>query len=420
MQFNSPITTAQYYSERYEAYRETDDITLKAWLLARMGKVDERKLRRIGEILGINPLFDGSLMNLSNGQQRRARIVKALLHDPEILLLEEPYSTCPVVPFNMLVGLDISSRKTLSILLSNLVKQACPRIVLGLREHDHIPSFVTHVLWIGKFNEILYNGPKSNISRPSESTPPELVLSEIKSRNIKPSKKPILADMKNVTISYWGKPVLRNINWTIRMGDHWLLLGPNGSGKTTLLSLLTGDNPKAFSQDITVFGMKRGTGECIFDIQAKIGHVSPELHYHFPAHRTVKDAILSGFEGTFAPPDQLSAQQENKYNALIRFFSDVLPRDLHLTKFKQLSTSHQQVVLLLRALVKKPPLLILDEPYQGMEDPLIKRAREYLETEIDDNQAVVMVTHFINEEAAGGRWSRVLKLSDDGNVEEMV
>lgn len=92
LRFNSPISTAQYYSERYEAYRDADDTTLKDWLLARMGDVNEWKLQKTSEILGIEKLLDGSLMNLSNGQQRRARIVKALLHDPEILLLDEPYS----------------------------------------------------------------------------------------------------------------------------------------------------------------------------------------------------------------------------------------------------------------------------------------------------------------------------------------
>jgi ABC-type sugar transport system ATPase subunit len=90
--FNDPISTAQYYSERYEAYREADDTTLKDWLLARMGTVDEQKLRKTSDILKVDHLLDGSLMNLSNGQQRRARIVKALLHDPEILVLDEPYS----------------------------------------------------------------------------------------------------------------------------------------------------------------------------------------------------------------------------------------------------------------------------------------------------------------------------------------
>jgi ABC-type sugar transport system ATPase subunit len=92
LRFNSPISTAQYYSERYEAYREADDTTLKDWLLARMGDVDEHKLRKTSEVLNVNHLLDGSLMNLSNGQQRRARIVKALLRDPEILILDEPYS----------------------------------------------------------------------------------------------------------------------------------------------------------------------------------------------------------------------------------------------------------------------------------------------------------------------------------------
>src|SRR6266496_2072336 len=240
---------------------------------------------------------------------------------------------------NFIVGLDVSSRKTLSTLLSNLTQTASPRILLALREQDHIPSFVTHILHVKHSYEILHNGPKTNISIAPDSTHPDTVVSELKSRNIKPSRSPILADMKDVNISYWGKPVLRNVNWTIREGDHWLLLGPNGSGKTTLLSLLTGDNPKSFSQDITLFGRRRGTGETIFDIQEKIGHVSPELHYHFPAHRTVKDTILSGFGGTFAPPEQLSEQQQKQYDGLVAFFEDVLPFELHDSRFRELSTS---------------------------------------------------------------------------------
>jgi molybdate transport system ATP-binding protein len=319
----------------------------------------------------------------------------------------------------VVVGLDVSSRKTLSTLLSNLAQTSSPRILLALREQDHIPSFVTHVLQVNNFNEILHNGPKTKLSIPPDSTP-NTVLSEIKSRNVKSSQSPILADMKDINISYWSKPVLRDVNWTIRQGDHWLLLGPNGSGKTTLLSLLTGDNPKSFSQDITLFGRRRGTGETIFDIHEKIGHVSPELHYHFPVHRTVKDAILSGFGGTFAPPEQLSEQQQRQYEELVAFFEDVLPLELHDSRFRELVTSHQRLVLLMRAFVKKPPLLILDEPYQGMDDAMIKRARAYLETEIDNRQAVVMVTHFVGEEAARGRWGRVLKLGESGNVDEMV
>jgi molybdate transport system ATP-binding protein len=323
------------------------------------------------------------------------------------------------------VGLDVQSRRSLSSLLSNLAGTISPRILLVLREQDHVPSFVTHILQINRSNEILHNGPKSLRSKEllktiAESTPAENVLSEIKSRNIKPSASPILADLKNVNISYWGKRVLSKVNWTICEGDHWLLLGPNGSGKTTLLSLLTGDNPKSYSQDITIFGQKRGTGETIFDIQAKIGHVSPELHYHFPSHRTARDAILSGFGGTFAPPENSLPEQEKQYTELIEFFEGVLPKKFLEMRFRELSTSHQRLVLLMRAFVKRPALLILDEPYQGMDDGMINRAREYLETEISLKQAVIMVTHFVGEEAAGGRWSRVMKLTEHGTIEEIV
>lgn len=322
---------------------------------------------------------------------------------------------------NLLAGLDILARKKLSTLLSNLTETGSPRILLALREQDHIPSFVTHILQINNSNEILHNGSKSTIVTSSGSAPANTVLAEIKSRSVvQPSQSDILADLKNVNISYWGKPVLRNVNWTIRKGDHWLLLGPNGSGKTTLLSLLTGDNPKSFAQDITLFGRRRGTGETIFDIQAKIGHVSPELFYHFPAHRTVKDAILSGFGETFAPPDKLCLEQHRLYDDLVGRFNDVLPAELHNSRFRELSSSHQQFVLLMRAFVRRPPLLILDEPYQGMDAAMVKKAREYLETEIDNEQAVIIVTHFVEEEAAGGGWGRVLKLSEGGTVEEII
>jgi molybdate transport system ATP-binding protein len=319
------------------------------------------------------------------------------------------------------VGLDVKSRKSLSALLSNLAEMTSPRILLALREQDHVPSFVTHLLQINRANEILHNGPKpATLTSTTESVPADAVLSEIKSRNIETSSSAILADLKDVNISYWGKPVLKNVNWTIREGDPWLLLGPNGSGKTTLLSLLTGDNPKSYSQDITLFGRRRGTGETIFDIQAKIGHVSPELHYHFPPHRTAKDAILSGFGGTFAPPDGLTSGQQSQYDALIAFFADVSPEKHLEMRFRESSTSHQRLVLLLRAFVKRPALLILDEPYQGMDDGMVERSREYLESEIGAEQAVIMVTHFVGEEAAGGRWGRVMKLTEDGSIEEIV
>ena len=97
LQFNNPITTAQFYSERYEAYREVDDITLKDWLVSRMGDLDQDKLCKTSAVLGVQHLLDESLMNLSNGEQRRARIVKALLQDPEMLLLDQPYSTFPLL-----------------------------------------------------------------------------------------------------------------------------------------------------------------------------------------------------------------------------------------------------------------------------------------------------------------------------------
>jgi molybdate transport system ATP-binding protein len=304
-------------------------------------------------------------------------------------------------------------------LLADVAETASPRIILALREQDHIPSFITHILQLTRTNQILHNGPKP--SRPIlPPTPQSDVLTSIKSQPPPASDTPSIVELKNVNISYWGKPVLRNITWTIHPGSKWLLLGPNGSGKTTLLSLLTGDNPKSFAQDITLFGRRRGTGETIFDIQARIGHVSPEVHYHFPAQRTAREAVLSGFTGTFAPPGEVTVEQEVQYSALVNFFEDVLPPEICETRFRELSNSHQRLVLLLRAFVKEPTLLILDEPYQGMDEQMIQRTRDYLETQVTPQQAVIMVTHFVAEEASDGHWTHLLQLTDQGTIEQLV
>jgi len=179
-------------------------------------------------------------------------------------------------------------------------------------------------------------------------------------------KRPVLelARLRNATVRYGDTVILRNINWTVRAGESWALLGPNGSGKTTLLSLILGDNPQVYTNDVTVFGHPRGSGESVWEIKKHIGWVSPELHLHFNDAATCYEVVASGFHDTVGLFRSASSRQRAVARRWLARFQllDFAQRPLF-----SLSAGLQRMVLLARALVKNPRLLILDEPCQGLD-----------------------------------------------------
>ncbi len=212
--------------------------------------------------------------------------------------------------------------------------------------------------------------------------------------------------MRNVTVAYGPTTILKKINWTVRTGESWALLGPNGSGKTTLLSLILGDNPQAYRNEVFVFGKRRGTGESIWEIKQHIGWVSPELQIHFDDSTTCLEAVESGFRdtvGLFEPPTARQRRAAREW--LSRF--DLL-RAAREPLFA-LSAGLQRMVLLARALVKRPKLLVLDEPCQGLDaahrDLFVQTVDGLLR---DGSETAIYVTHRREEIPPSIR--RVLKL----------
>ena len=175
---------------------------------------------------------------------------------------------------------------------------------------------------------------------------------------------PVLARLRNATVRYGNTVILRNINWTIRAGESWALLGPNGSGKTTLLSLILGDNPQVYTNDIVLFGRQRGSGESVWDIKRHIGWVSPELHLHFNTSATCFEVVASGFHDTVGLFQSPTARQRTAARRCLKRFQHVAYAGRPLFS---VSAGLQRMVLLARALVKQPRLLILDEPCQGLD-----------------------------------------------------
>ena len=199
----------------------------------------------------------------------------------------------------------------------------------------------------------------------------------------------LIIALRDVTVTHSGHTILDHMSWSVRAGERWAVLGPNGSGKSTLLSLLCGDHPQAYSNDVRLFGRKRGSGETIWDVKRNVGLLSPEFHLYFTEPLTAARAAATGFFDTLA--DQpTTPEQDARVRELFAAFGIT---QLAGRTFTRLSTGEQRLVLLARALVKRPPLLILDEPFQGMDAASTARCRAWLETELGEDQTLLFVTH---------------------------
>jgi molybdate transport system ATP-binding protein len=350
-----------YYQQRFEFGDDPDCPTVREYLSAGRS-FTESELITIAEQLHITPQLDLKLLKLSNGQTRRARLARGLLAKPHLLVLDDPFA-----------GLDVSGRSELDELLGGLV-QAGLRLVIVTRA-DQVPKWITGVLKLGE-SVLPGHGGEQAGSLPSVSR----------------QNNPIIS-MRSVTVQHGGTVILDRINWTVHTGERWAVLGPNGSGKTTLLSLICGDHPQAFANDITVFGQRRGHGETIWDVKRRIGLVSPELHQYFPRMRTAFDAAATGFFDHLTP-QPLTPEQSDTVSARFAEFGLT-----HLARrpWWQLSTGQQRAVLFVRAVVKVPPLLILDEPFQGMDSHLAGQLRNWLDEKLRVDQTLTIVTHHESE-----------------------
>lgn len=332
----------------------------EAYQLAGADTPERRKLQEhIYDLFNLRPLLDKYIILLSSGELRKYKLASSLFTAPKVLIMENPF-----------IGLDATTRDQLKALMASLAKDQGLQIILVLAKSDEIPDFITHIVEV-KDMKVL---PKVN----RENYP----LNEVIRFN-------------NVSIRYGARTILKDLNWTVRQGEHWSLSGQNGSGKSTLLSLVCADNPQSYACDISLFGHKRGSGESIWDIKRHIGYVSPEMHRSYKQNIPAIQIVASGLKdtiGLYVRPNEAEKEQCHKW---LNIFGIGHLAD---RKFLEMSSGEQRLVLLARAFVKEPDLLILDEPLHGLDldnRSMVKR----LVDEYCQNPAVtlIFVTHYQEE-----------------------
>lgn len=344
-----------YYQQRYNSADAADASTVMEDIQSDFSAASRNQILNLLQQFGIGHRADASLLLLSSGEQKKLQLTKAVLAAPQLLILDNPY-----------IGLDVNSRKKLNEVLENLTIQGTQLIVIS--DGRELPACITHVAVLEKENfecmpAAMFNPDNyqfHNSFRFNTHLLADTFMATPAGSNFEHA-----VQLKNVNISYGDKKILQNINWTINKGDKWLLQGHNGAGKSTLLSLITGDNPQAYANDITLFDKKRGSGESIWDIKKKIGFVSPELHRYFDKLITCREVIMSGFFDSTGLYKQTSDEQKQIADTWLKCLQ---LQDISNKLMAHVSVGQQQLLLLARAFVKNPPLLLLDEPFQGVDE----------------------------------------------------
>lgn len=341
------------------------------------------------DMFNMRALLDKHIILLSSGELRKLKLTETLFSRPRVLIMDNPF-----------IGLDAGTRDQLKQLFATIVSRETLQIILVLSKTDDIPDFITHVVEVRDMKVGEKMTREEYLARRQQV--PAHVLSEDKRKailNLPYSDEEYhtkeVAHLNHVSIRYGERTILKDLDWTVLNGERWALGGQNGAGKSTLLSLICADNPQSYACDISLFGIPRGSGESIWDIKKHIGYVSPEMHRAYQKDIPAIRIVASGLKDSVGLYVKPTGQEID----ICRFWMDVFGLEgLENTTFLKLSSGEQRLVLLARAFVKDPELLILDEPLHGLDNANRQLVKDVIDTFMQRrNKTLIMVTHYENE-----------------------
>ncbi|MBC2839757.1 ATP-binding cassette domain-containing protein [Robiginitalea sp. SC105] len=321
----------------------------------------------------LQPLPERELRTFSSGERKKALLEYLLEQSPEYLILDDPFD-----------NLDRAYRGVLERRFAELSREMT-LIQLVSRRADILPCMKKTAFLRGS-TLVGYPDFKPESSPPgpfSEEIPPP--------PNTLPDLPEVLVDFRAVSVSYGSHAVVRNIDWRIRQGEFWELRGPNGSGKTTLITLITGDNPKAYGQELYLFGSRKGSGESVWDIKEHIGYFTPAMADRFRGYHSLENMVISGLTDSIGLYQQPSDLQRSLANQWLRLLGMDSQRQV---LFRDLTAGEQRLVFCARAMIKHPPLLILDEPTAGLDEKAASLVVSLIrKMALESRTAIVFVSH---------------------------
>jgi molybdate transport system ATP-binding protein len=342
-------------------------------------------------LMGIRHLLDRGTAFLSTGEMRRVLIARALLKSPRLLILDEPFG-----------GVDEISRVRLVETLGRLMKAGTQVILVTNRLEEILPG-ITHILCVkdcrvvrqGKRGEVLARGLINDLHHRKGTGPNPHTANRKVRKMIDVGDPENLVEMKNVTVRYGEVVVLDGLDWVMRKGENWAITGSNGSGKTTLLDLISGDNPQAYANEIYLFGNLKGSGETVWEIKEHIGMVSSRLQIQYRKGISAFEVVASGLFDSIGICCVITPEEHDRVH---RWMERLGLTDLSHRVFDQLSYGERRMVLIARAMVKSPRLLILDEPCEGLDEAHRRKVLKLVNNIGAENRTqLIFVTHYPHE-----------------------
>jgi molybdate transport system ATP-binding protein len=376
------------------------------------GSRNRRPVDRMLSAFDVASLMPRPIRKLSTGEMRKVLILRAVMQAEDMLILDEPFA-----------GLDQGSRQQLTAALDALV-QTGMQIVLATHRYENILPAISHILLL-KEGGVFRKGPRAAVltpsvlsrvfgSRPVDAYTPPVVY---RSHSTADLRGKTVVEIKNATVRYGSAVVFENLSWRMKRGENWAIVGPNGSGKTTLLQLITADHPQAYSNEVYLFGKRRGSGESIWEIKQRLGQLSSEFQIDYRKAIRSFDVVLSGFFSSVGLYRRASDHQREVAAAWMRKLGLAHLKE---RRYDLLSFGEKRLVLLARAMVTSPPILVLDEPCQGLDPYHRRRILEWIDSICDalDTQ-LLYVTHHIHERPACITHVFDLKARTAGSVSEL-
>lgn len=370
-------------ADDHDAYiRDDRDLTAEEVVItgiddtfALFGNPDEAKRQRARDMLaevGAAEFTDRSILSLSRGQARLVLLARVLVRNPSVLLLDEAFE-----------GLDTNAREKLSKALDAVAAKGVGLILTSHYTED-LPECMTHAIIIEDGTDIT-KGPVDEVvaGLTPQSTPivcePEVTVCE--------SSVPWIVRMQDVDIDRDGKRILSAVNWAVRPGDRWVVMGENGSGKSTLTALAYGAL-RPTKGTTHWFGCEER--EPIWDIRSRIGLVSPELQAGYRYNVTGIDLVVSGF---FSSVGLWSRADDAQLERAAQCIKQVGLGGLETRPVRNMSYGQLRRLLIARAMVHSPALLLLDEPCAGLDAASRRDFINVVDALAAQGVAYVFVTH---------------------------
>lgn len=354
---------------------------------------DDDTYIRLYNMFSIDTILDKKIVSLSSGELRRLILALAILNQPRILIIDNPF-----------IGLDCQTREMLKDILKTLCETRIIQLILVVNDYKEIPDFITHVIEVRNMSVTPKQTREEYLSK-HIITAAEDTFQKYEKRSAiinlpyghdkNTYSYEYAIRMRDVTISYGSNLILNKINWCVKNGERWSITGRNGSGKSTLLSIVCADNPQSYACDVTLFDRRRGCGESIWEIKRHIGYVSPEMHRAFKHDIPAINIVCSGLDDSNVRKRRLTEEA----SALCHFWMGQFGiESLAEHTFLKMSSGEQRLVLLARAFVKDPELLILDEPLHGLDYENKTLVNNIIDAFCErKNKTLIVVTHYKEE-----------------------